>query len=66
MGYNFQLDIIFYNISGNQNVKMIYKIYIYSIVKSIVEPWIVGDYDFILKKDSDFGYSTSKINLIKE
>lgn len=37
MRYNFKSDIIFYNALENRNRKIIYKVYIDSILKSVVK-----------------------------
>ncbi len=41
MVYNFKSNIVFPNVPENKNRNMIYKVYIDSILKTAVKPWMV-------------------------
>ncbi len=58
--YNFKSDIIFYDLLGNKNGKLIHQIYIKFFFEQFVKLWITTAKYFVLEEDDDSGYSPSK------
>lgn len=66
VGYNFKLDIIFYDVPENRNGKMTHKVYIDSILEFVVKPCIVEGHNFALEENGDSSHGTSKKNPVRE
>lgn len=47
IGYNFKLELIFYNVPGNSNGNITHQVYIDSILDSVVKPWLDRGDDFV-------------------
>ena len=59
-GYNFNSNIIFYNVPGNTNGKMSFQVYINQILEPGAEPWLLEGHDFALEEGGDSGYGKAK------
>lgn len=59
IGYNFKSDIIFYGVTTNNNGKMTYQVYINSILKPVIKPWLEAGHEFVLE-DGDSGHGTNR------
>lgn len=60
VGYNFKSDIYFYEVPSNGNGKMTHDVYISSILKPVIKPWLDRKEDFVLKEDDDSSHDTGK------
>ncbi len=66
VGYNFKLDIIFYDVPGNKNGKLTHQVQIDSILEPVVKPWITAGEDFVLEEDGDSDHGPSKKNPVRK
>ena len=62
IGHNFKSDLIFYDVPGNSNGKMMADFYINSILEPIIKSWIQNDLPFVLEEDRDSNYKIIKLN----
>lgn len=60
IGYNFKSNIIFYNILGNINNKILFKIYKNQILEPVVKFCLTKSQDFILEKDDNSKHEKAK------
>lgn len=58
-GYNFKLDLVFYDIPSNTNGKMTYAVYL-DILREHVVPWVQRGDNFVLEEDRDTSHGISK------
>lgn len=65
IGYNFKSDIIFYDVTTNNNGKMTYQVYINSILKPVIKPWLEAGHEFVLE-DGDSGHGTGRANPVRK
>jgi hypothetical protein len=63
--HDFKSAMHLYDVSDNKNDKMSQQIYLKSILKLIVKPWLDRGDDFVLKEDDDSGHDTSKSNIVR-
>jgi hypothetical protein len=65
VGHDFKSAMHLYDVPGNKNGKMSHKVYLKSILKPIVKPWLDRGDDFVLEEDGDSGHGTSKNNIVR-
>ena len=65
MSHDFKLEIIFYNVSGNSNDKMLQRVYIDTILDPVIRLWVEAGKDFVLEEDGDSGHGTSQKNIVR-
>lgn len=66
VGYNFQSDLVWYEVPGNTNGKMSLKVYRDSILEPVVGSWLRQGASFVLEEDGDSGHGTGKHNIVQE
>lgn len=53
VNYYFKSELIFYNIPGNIDEKIMLKVYRDQILEPMAKPWLLKSQNFILEKNSD-------------
>ncbi len=66
VGYNFKSDMIFYDVPTNKNGKKTHQVYIDSIHKPVVKPWLEAGDEFVLEEDGDSGHGTGRANPVRK
>lgn len=65
VGHDFKSDMHLYDVPGNTNGKMSQQVYLNSILKPVVKPWLDRGDNFCLEEDGDSGHGTSKRNIVR-
>ena len=66
VGWNYNSELVFYEVPGNTNGEMSQRVYVDFILEPAVKPWLEAGEDFVLEEDGDSGRGSGKSNIVRD